>query len=103
MRLLINNNNVCSLYDLRNSIDGAVVEDADVKLTIYDSTDTPVFGTPWPKDMRHIENGHYRATIASNIALERGRHYVAKITATDIDGRKGEWELQLTAEPQKVY
>ena len=102
MRLLMDNTNVCSLYSLRNTLDDAVVADADVELTIHDSSGTPVGGGIWPQVMRHISDGHYRVTLEHRLILSRGRNYYGTVTATDTEGRQGQWERQLVAEPQKV-
>jgi hypothetical protein len=103
MRLIIDNSNVCSLYNLRNTESGETVIDATVELTIYDSDGTPVGGGIWPQAMRHISNGHYRVTLEDTLTLLAGRSYRGVVTAVASQGNKGQWELQLLAEPQKVY
>ena len=103
MRLLMNNSSVCSLYNLKNTADDTVVTDADVSLTIYDSNGDPVGGGIWPQTMRHIANGHYRVTLEHRLILKSGRSYNGVVTAVDTEGRQGQWDLQLLAEPQKVY
>ena len=103
MQLLIDSNNVCELYNLRNNVDNTLVNDATVNLTIYDGTNTPIGGAIWPADMANRGAGRYRVTLEKTLILDRGRPYYGVITATDPDGRQGQWELQLTAEPRKVF
>lgn len=103
MRLVIDNNNVVELYNLKNNVTGEFVDDADVSVTIYDGNMVPVGGGIWPQSMDNRGPGRYRITLEERLILERGRKYVGVVTALDTEGRQGRWEMQLTAEPNKVY
>lgn len=103
MRLVIDNNNVVELYNLKNNVSGEFIDDADVKLTIYDSNMDPVGGGIWPQNMDNRGTGQYRVTLEETLVLERGSRYTGVVTAKDTEGRQGRWEMQFVAEPNKVY
>jgi hypothetical protein len=53
--------------------------------------------------MANRGDGLYRVTLDHRLVLDRGRRYRGVITATDSEDRKATWELELTAQAQKVY
>jgi hypothetical protein len=98
MNLYIDNDTLAELYDLRDEVTGALITDATVTVTLFDGSGEEVLGAVWPVTMPHVENGIYRAVIPAGLDLDRGRRYQAVMSTSGAS-----WELELTAQAQKVY
>jgi hypothetical protein len=93
MTVFIANTNVLELNGLQSSIDDSYINDADVTVTIKDSSGTSVSGQTWPATMSYLSgtSGDYRLILDYDLALTAKRSYTAEITATK-DGNRGFWK-----------
>ena len=101
MRLLLNTSNVVELNNVRAL--GETVSDAAVEATIYDRNLSPVLGQVWPLQLQSVAPGSYRATASADLTLERGALYTVVVTAVAADTKKRTWEIETTAQADKVF
>jgi hypothetical protein len=89
MTVYLNNTNILELNSLRSQIDESYVNDADVTVTIRDSSGTSVSGQTWPATMSYISgsDGDYRLILDYDLAFVAKRSYTAEIIATK-DGNR---------------
>lgn len=79
---------------LKNSVSGDYIVDAIVTATIYEEDGTTeVSGVTWPVSMSYIaaSNGNYSGTVDSDSEIVIGSKYKVVVSATDLEGNKGEW------------
>ena len=101
MRLLIGSTNQVELGNLRARDE--LVNDATVNVTVLDRVRKPVLGQAWPLQLKNVADGRYTGTTNSNLTLERGRPYVVQVVAVTPDTKQRTWEVEVTAQYDKVY
>lgn len=81
-RLVYLATNYIELRELTNTLSDSAVTDATVTVSLEDlKTGDPVEGVTWPATMSHVGSGTYRYTAATDLAVTKGRAYVATIIA----------------------
>jgi hypothetical protein len=72
-----NNTSNVEVKGLRNAVTNEIVNDADVTLVVYDSTDTIMTGDTFPKTLDYVPDskGVYRATLSAAIPWVVGETY----------------------------
>lgn len=92
-----NNSHRVEVSDLKDG-DGAVVTDATVSVTIYESDgETEVTGVTWPVSLSHDSNGEYKGVVPHDAAIDAGSRYRILINASrGVD--KGQWNGWVTAQ-----
>jgi hypothetical protein len=96
MTAFVANTNILELDGLKAAVDDAFINDADVEVTIKDSTGTNVTGVVWPVTMAYVtaSEGKYRATLSSALGFVPKKKYTALIEVDAGAGRIGHWELE---------
>jgi len=91
----VGNANVVELRGLRNVVDDAYVNDADVTVTVKDSASVDVTGQTWPTTMDYVtaSDGTYRAVIEEEVELVAGDTYYAFIDADAGGNQTAHWEF----------
>lgn len=100
-RIYINNDNLLTVSSLKNANGGALVTDATVQATLYDSDDTEVTGQTWPLVLGADGSGNYSGQLQDTINLVDQAQYEAVITAEGA-GLQAEWRLSLIATQRNV-
>jgi hypothetical protein len=72
-----NNTSSVEVKGLRNAVTNEIINDADVTLIVYDSSDVIVTGDTFPKTLEYVTDskGVYRATLTSTIPWVVGETY----------------------------
>lgn len=82
--LYLSNDNVLTLDELTNIVDGTYINSATVTATVKDSTGTEVSGETWPITLDYVaaSNGKYQAVLEDGLVLTNGASYDVEV---DID------------------
>lgn len=98
-RVLVGNDNVLTVDELKNDVSGEYINGAVVTVTLVDSDGNNVAGDTWPKTLPYVaaSNGKYRATLKDTLSLTHNSEYMAKVAADAGTDLQGYWELELVA------
>lgn len=96
--VLVENDNVVELFELRNPITGAFLNAATVDITITDSEGVEVTGETWPLTIPYVtgSNGIYRVILDKVLGFIAGQRYTAVINAAEA-GLDAKWTLDYLA------
>jgi hypothetical protein len=87
--IYIGNDNLVTLYDLRNALTQEYVNDAEAEVTVVDENSDPVDGGDWPMPMEYVadSNGKYIAALPETLQLTPGTFYkaVVSVKSGDLD------------------
>ncbi len=101
--LLVGNDQLLEVYNVRDEITGDYIDDADVQASIRSCLGRLVDGFAWPLDLVHINaeddleerRGLYRGILQQGLDLMAGQEYIitVDIQAGADDTARFEWKV----------
>lgn len=98
-QLLIGNDTVLEIVNLRNDINGVFLDGAVVAVTLLDADALEVAGQVWPQALVYVpgSRGVYRATLAAALPLVANARYVARVSVDGGPALHARWDMECVA------
>lgn len=87
------NTSTVELRDLRTAVDGQMVDNATVRMTLYTLAGQPVAGQTWPITLGQVPGfpGRYTGSFSHLTMIQAGVTYEAVITVVLPNGSEAKW------------
>jgi len=97
------NDMVIELRNLKDESAGTFVNNADVTVTLKDSSGVSVVGDTWPLSMPYVtsSNGVYRATLVDTLSVTPNASYTAIVSADGGVGKQGTWNVDVKCKTRR--
>ena len=94
MTFFVANTNMLTLKCLQSAADGSFIPDANITVTVVDSTGVSVSGSIWPLPMYAVSGtpGDYQGVIPAGISLVAGKRYKAIVNVSAGPNRTAHFE-----------
>ena len=101
--ILYDDNDMVVESQVKNETEGTWINDADVTVTLKDSSGVNVTGDSWPLTMSYVtgSNGVYRATLVDTLSVTPNASYTALLSVDGGVGKQGTWNLNVNCKTRR--